>query len=102
MYVILWDFEIAPYRTAEFESIYSPQGEWRRLFAQAPGYLGTELLQSADSLWRFLTIDRWACEEDFAHFQQEFGEPYSALDAQCQRLTRSQRKLGAFVEADPQ
>ncbi len=98
MYVILWEFEIAPHRATEFQSIYSPQGEWARLFAQAPGYLGTELLESRAALTRFLTIDRWAREDDFRNFQQDFGPSYRALDARCQSLTLSQRRLRAFVD----
>lgn len=98
MYIILWEFEIVPQRAAEFQSIYSPQGEWARLFSQSPGYLGTELLESATAATRFLTIDRWARPEDFASFQQKFSAPYRALDARCQSLTLSQRKLGAFLE----
>ena len=99
MYVILWEFEIAPHRAAEFGSIYSPQGEWAQLFAQAPGYRGTELLQSSEAATRYLTIDRWSSEEDFTNFQEKFGALYAALDARCQPLSLAQRKMGAFVEA---
>lgn len=102
MYFILWEFEIAPRRAAEFQSIYSPRGEWAQLFAQAPGYLGTELLHSCDAATRFLTIDRWAREEDWANFQQKFSVPYQALDACCAGLTLNQRRLGAFLESGGQ
>lgn len=101
MYVIIWEFEAAPERIEEFLSIYAPQGEWAQLFAQFPGYLGTELLQSSGASpathTRFLTLDRWASEDDFNAFQQTFAEPYAALDFRCEGLTRSERKLGAFI-----
>jgi heme-degrading monooxygenase HmoA len=99
MYLILWEFAVAPQRVAEFRSIYSPSGEWAKLFAQAVGYLGTELLESCEDLPRFVTIDRWRDAADFAEFQQRFREPYAALDARCKHLTLSERKLGAFRPA---
>jgi quinol monooxygenase YgiN len=101
MYVIHWEFEVSPDRAAEFCSIYSPRGEWAQLFAQAPGYLGTELFRSAEHPDRFLTIDRWSQPEDFTSFKQLWDGPYSELDARCEGLTLSERKLGAFVEIDP-
>jgi len=100
MYVIFWEFEVAPHRAAEFRSIYSSEGAWAQLFRQAPGYVGTELLASAESPTRFLTIDRWASTGDFANFQQNFREAYDALDASCEGLTLRERRLGAFTEAD--
>jgi len=102
MFVIVWEFEAEPRRAAEFQSIYSSQGDWAALFRQAPGYLGTELLQSTGNPARFLTLDRWTHPQDFANFQRDFAAPYAALDARCQSLTLRQRKLGAFTQAGPQ
>jgi heme-degrading monooxygenase HmoA len=101
MFVIIWEFEAAPERIEEFLSIYSPQGEWAQLFARASGYLGTELLQFSEASHptptRFLTLDRWAHEDHFTAFQHAFAHPYAALDARCNGLTLSERKLGAFT-----
>jgi len=96
MYIILWEFEAAPERIEGFLSTYSSHGEWAQLFRQAPGYLGTELLESCEAATRFHTIDRWAHEDDYEDFKLRFAQPYAALDARCQGLTLSERKLGAF------
>jgi heme-degrading monooxygenase HmoA len=98
MYVVIWEFEVRPERVAEFQSIYAPQGEWAQLFRLASGYLGTELLRCADSPSRFLTVDRWRASRDLTDFEERFRETYSALDARCESLTLSERKLGAFLE----
>jgi quinol monooxygenase YgiN len=102
MYVILWEFEVAADKVSEFRSIYSPAGDWVQLFRLEPGFRGTEFLESEQNPTRFLTIDRWAHASDFAAFQRDFAEPYAALDARCEGLTLSERKLGAYVEADTQ
>ena len=102
MYVIIWEFEAAPERIEEFRSIYAPQGEWAQLFAQAPGYLGTELLQSSEpsraASTRFLTLARGASEDDFTAFKRAFAQPYATLDVCGEGLTLSERKIGTYVE----
>ncbi len=96
MHVIVWKFEVPPEHAAEFCATYSNTGDWAMLFAQAPGYLGTELLQCADKPNWFLTLDRWRCPEDFRDFQQRFHQEYSALDARCAALTSCEHSMGAF------
>lgn len=92
----LWSFEVAPGRERDFERIYGPDGDWARLFARAPGYLGTELLQDALRAGRYLTIDRWASGSAFESFKQEWKAEYAALDRACEALTLSETPLGAF------
>lgn len=99
MYVILWEFVVHPERVDAFLAANKSDGAWARLFAQAEGYLGTELPSSKESQQEptFLTIDRWNSAEDFAHFQQQFGTEYRTLDTHLEGLTARERKLGVFV-----
>jgi heme-degrading monooxygenase HmoA len=99
MYVILWEFVVRPEELNSFLAAYKRDGAWAKLFARAAGYLGTELLRAVNTnnAPRFVTIDRWRAEDDFARFQQEFGIEYQALDTQLEGLTLSERKLGAFA-----
>jgi heme-degrading monooxygenase HmoA len=99
MYLILWEFEVAAERRDEFCAIYAAGGDWAQLFAQAPGYLGTDLLASCEDPARFLTVDRWTSAEHFADFQRNFHDTYAALDARCQGLTLSESRLGAFISS---
>ena len=98
MYIIIWEFEVAPERAAEFRSIYSPRGEWAQLFMKAPGYLGTQLLYSIEFPDRFITIDRWSSQGDFESFRQLWSVQYAALDLRCEGLTASERRIGAFSD----
>jgi heme-degrading monooxygenase HmoA len=97
MYVILWEFEIEAGHEEQFQSCYSPAGDWARLFSQSPGYLGTELLQSCENPTRYLTIDRWSDQDAYNEFLRTHREAYHALDARCEKLTRAERSLGHFV-----
>ena len=98
MYVILWEFVVSPEKVDGFIAAYKDDGAWAKLFAQAEGYVGTELLRSAGGA-SYITIDRWQHAEDFTRFQEQFGTQYRALDTQLQDLTVSERKLGMFVSA---
>ena len=92
----LWAFEVAAERARDFERVYGPDGDWARLFARAPGYLGTELLKDTLRSGRYLTIDRWSSAAAFDAFKQEWKAEYDALDRACEALTASETPLGAF------
>jgi heme-degrading monooxygenase HmoA len=105
MHVILWEFEVDAAKAGDFVAAYSGDGAWAQLFRQATGYLGTELLCSAEEPARFITptryitIDRWSSSEDFTRFQRDFADRYRTLDAELQALTLSERKIGSFTSA---
>lgn len=92
LYVAIWRFRIVPARRDEFLAAYGPRGEWEQLFTRAEGYMGTELF-ATDEADVYLTLDRWRSRQDFARFQQQFGEEYHALDERCAALTLEETKL---------
>jgi heme-degrading monooxygenase HmoA len=96
MYVIVWEFIVRPEKVTEFVDAYKSDGTWARLFAQADGYIGTELLRSTDSgqTATFVTIDRWKTAEDFARFLEHFGSEYRRLDTQLEGLTLARAQTG--------
>jgi heme-degrading monooxygenase HmoA len=100
MHVIMWKFVVKPDKIHDFVAAYKATGDWAKLFGLANGYEGTELLSSTDSADRFVTIDRWRSLDDFARFQQQFGEQYRTLDRQLEGFTLSERKLGTFTTGE--
>jgi len=98
MYVLIWRYRVHPGQEGAFREHYTPAGSWARLFENAPGYLGTELLECTDG-GDFVTIDRWVSEAAHRGFLDAYGEAYRALDEECEALTESETFLGAFREA---
>ena len=102
MYVIVWEFVVRPEKIDAFVAGYKSDGAWAQLFAQANGYIGTELLLATerDQGMTYVTIDRWQHAEDFTRFQEQFGNEYKALDTELEGLTVSERKMGTFLSED--
>lgn len=96
MFVVVWQFEVAEEKTAAFESAYGPEGEWARLFKASDRYMGTELLKDAYVPGSYLTIDRWASEDDFRAFRKEHDGEYERIDRECDALTGKETRIGAY------
>ncbi len=97
MFVVVWQFEIAEDKIAQFEAAYGPEGSWAQLFRTSPHYRGTELLRDTYVPGNYLTIDRWVSEEDFRAFRKEHDKEYEALDRACDALTARETRIGAYT-----
>jgi heme-degrading monooxygenase HmoA len=97
MFVVVWQFEIAEEKVAAFEAAYGPEGAWAQLFRNSPNYLGTELLRDAYIPFTYLTIDRWASEDDFRAFRKDHDTEYEVLDRASDSLTSRETRIGAYT-----
>jgi heme-degrading monooxygenase HmoA len=97
VFVVVWQFEVAEQNVAAFEAAYGADGSWARLFRSSPKYLGTELLRDAYVPGSYLTIDRWASEDDFRAFRKDHDPQYEALDRACDALTSRETRVGAYT-----
>jgi heme-degrading monooxygenase HmoA len=97
MFLVLWQFDIAEEQAVPFEAAYGPSGAWAKLFRASAEYLGTELLRDAYVPGRYVTIDRWSSEEAFRAFRAGHDAEYEALDRECDVLTASESRIGAFT-----
>jgi heme-degrading monooxygenase HmoA len=96
MHVIAWSYRVASGRERDFEALYAADGEWSRLFAGSPDYLGTQLLRDVDDPSRYVTLDRWRTREDYEAFLQVMHEDYAALDRRGDALTDAEVRIGVI------
>lgn len=99
VYVYVWEYLVRRDRLAEFESVYGAEGDWVRLFREAPGYLRTELHRDTAEPLRFITIDYWQSRQAWEAFRAKSAEAFEALDARCERLTQREAEVGRFEAA---
>jgi quinol monooxygenase YgiN len=95
-YVYIWDYTVVPERVEDFQRVYGPDGEWVRLFRQAPGYVRTELHRDVRQPNRFLTIDYWESRSAWETFRAQFATRFEELDARCAELTARETEIGRF------
>jgi heme-degrading monooxygenase HmoA len=95
---ILWQFETIDALAPAFTVAYGPDGPWVAFFRRARGYLGTDLFRHTSSPPCFLTLDRWESRSAYESFRRERATEYAALDAECERLTTSERFLAAWED----
>ena len=99
MIEVVWEFVVKPEAVARFQELYGPGGAWAALFRRYPGFAGTRLLQDSASRQRFLTVDSWESEANFAEMRRVAQEEYARLDTECENLTLSEREIGVFRTA---
>jgi heme-degrading monooxygenase HmoA len=97
-YVYIWRFVVRPGSEAVFEAAYGPDGHWMRLFREADGYLGTQLLCEQADARRYVTIDRWSSREAWEAFRAARAADWEALDLRCRALTEHEEEIGQFEE----
>ena len=99
-FVYMWAYRVPFQRVDEFRRLYGPEGDWVRLFRQAPGYVNTLLYRDRSDRDRYVTIDRWESEEAFTKFRAKFADEFEQLDLEGEGLTLEQTPLGEFGSAD--
>lgn len=57
MNTIVWAYRVSPDKQAEFETLYSENGNWAELFKKGKGYLGTKLIRSDLLFENYATLD---------------------------------------------
>lgn len=100
MYVIIWEFGVAPGQERSFEKTYGRSGPWTRLLAKGEGHLGSELLTCRDEPDRYVTIDRWTSLAAYEAFHRKYASAYAKLDDECAGLTKRETRVGQFDAAD--
>jgi heme-degrading monooxygenase HmoA len=100
MIATIWRFRVPADSVAEFERAYGSRGDWAQLFAQAPGYAGTELLALDGERGVYVTIDRWHAEVDFQNAKTLLEHDYAALDSRCEAYTSEETWLGLYAILD--
>lgn len=96
MHHVLWEYRVAEEHRPTFERLYAADGDWAKLFALSPAFLGTTLLRDRAVPSRYLTVDRWNDAESYDRFLETHKAEYTELDRRCEELTEYEMRIGAF------
>ena len=94
MIALVFSYEV---RDAEqFEAIYGPAGEWAAFFANARGYIGTELLRDVETPSRYLLVDRWESADAYNAFATEHRDDYMRRVDDTRYYYEQELRFGTF------
>ena len=97
VYVRIFEFQAKPGLESEFEKIYGPEGDWAKLFRTSKGFIRTELYSDVETKGRYVTVDCFASESDYAGFLEKRRRDYDALDRCCESVRLSEKLIGSFI-----
>ena len=93
MFQIIWEMKVKFKEREKFESFYDPKGEWVKFFSKAPGYQGTEVLESGEGDNAFLVIDEWESEEAFNEYIKSRKADYDMLEEKAKSANRTKKRI---------
>ena len=96
MVQVVWTFVVKPEAVEPFTRAYGASGDWARLFARYPGFLGTSLARDVANPLRFATIDAWRSLPDRERMLEDARDEYARLDAAFGSFTVSEMEVGVF------
>jgi heme-degrading monooxygenase HmoA len=104
MFIRIWRYRVPADQDERFEAVYGSSGPWADLFARGRGYLGTELYQDVRQRviggTRWITVDHWAEERDWARFLADWRADYDALDHRLEGVAADETELFAGTVDD--
>ena len=95
-YLIIWEFRVRAGMEERFEKVYGPRGDWARFFAQAAGYVRTELNHDLKDSRRYVTLDFWISRDAYENFREKHIGEYEALDQKFEEMTEEELEVGKF------
>jgi heme-degrading monooxygenase HmoA len=99
MIALVFSYEVR--ETGEFERVYGPDGDWATFFAEAAGYIGTELLHDVELPSRYLVIDRWESAEAYNTFAAANREEYMRRVDDSRLHYEQELRFGTFENVWP-
>ncbi len=102
MFVALWEYEVKPGCEERFEKVYGPEGDWAKLFRRDSNYQETRLLRDVARPTIYLTLDFWSSRQAYERFMETHAAEYKALDAEGEKLTLGERRIGCFETVSPE
>ena len=100
MIAVVWQIEIHPGKSEEFEQLYGASGEWTRLSRRSRSFLGSSFLRDLASETRYMLVEYWSEMVVYEKHLAQFGGEVKELEEKRQRLVERVYPLGVFSALD--
>jgi hypothetical protein len=97
---LVWQFEVAPGKSAEFERFYGADGEWTKLSRRSRSFLGSSFLRDIAAETRYILVEYWGEMVVYERHLADFGDRVKALERQRDQFVSRVHPLGVFSALD--
>ena len=100
MVAVVWQFDILPGKSADFERLYGADGDWTKLSRRSRSFLGSSFLRSIGSDTSYLLVEYWGEMVVYEKHLADFTDQVTALEAQRAQLVDRMETVGIFTALD--
>ncbi len=100
MVAVVWQFDVRPEVSNEFERLYGADGTWTKLSRRSRSFLGSSFLRDIGSSTRYLLVEYWSEMVVYEKHLADFGEQVKALELQRAQIVERMETVGVFTALD--
>ena len=100
MIAVIWQFDVAPGKSEEFERFYGADGEWTRMSRRSRSFLGSSFLRDIAVETRYVLVEYWAEMVVYERHMTNFDAQLKLLEEQRNQFVKELRPLGVFTALD--
>jgi hypothetical protein len=97
---VVWQLEIHPGKTKEFEHFYGADGEWTALSRRSRSFLGSSFLRDVVVDDRYLLIEYWSEMVVYERHLADFSDEVRELERQRAMFVARIEPLGVYHALD--
>jgi quinol monooxygenase YgiN len=100
MVAVVWQFEIHPGKSEDFERFYGADGEWTRLSRRSRSFLGSSFLKDIAREDRYVLVEYWSEMVVYERHVAAQSAAMKGLERERMRYVRQIEPLGVFTALD--
>jgi quinol monooxygenase YgiN len=97
---VVWQVDIRPGVSEEFEHLYGADGAWTKLSRRSRSFLGSSFLRDMGSETRYLLIEYWGEMVVYEKHLADFSDEVTELEQERERLVDRMETIGVFTALD--
>jgi hypothetical protein len=97
MIAIMWQFDVRPGRTADFERFYGADGDWTAMNRHSRSYLGSSFLRDQNLSSRYIVIEYWSEMLVYEEHKTFHTQQLDDLEVNRNELVAAAVPLGIFT-----
>ena len=96
MVAIVWQIDVRPSQTEEFERFYGADGPWTKLSRKSRSFLGSSFLKDIVHDSRYLLVEYWSEMVIYEKHVEDFRSDLRTLETERAQFVLKMESVGLF------